>query len=525
MPVRPNHVPVPGSHRDPLALPQLGPPPPQQRIEVSVLLRSPGARLNQRIAELAAQPLRHRRHLSRAEYAAGFGADRSDIEQVRRFARNNRLDVVRVLPAQRIVHLGGTVAAMSAAFGVDLILYRSPRRIIRGRSGPVHVPDWLAPSVAGVFGLDSRPVARAHFRIRPGTPAFRPAAGPANSFTPPDLARLYNFPTGVTGANQTIGIIELGGGFRPADLQHYFASLGISPAPQVVTVSVDGATNQPTGNPNSADGEVVLDIEVAGAVAPGAKIVVYFAPNTSKGFLDAVSAAVHDQVNNPTLISISWGLAESLFPTQARAAMNQAFKAGNLLGTTTFVAAGDGGSADGVTDGLQHVDFPAASPFVVGCGGTTLRASGGQIVSETVWNDGAGGATGGGVSDVFPVPGYQSTINPTSANPGGHHGRGVPDWAADADPATGYQVFVDGQALVFGGTSAVAPLSAGLFALIQQALGSRVAPLDPSAYRFRNAFHDIVTGNNGAYSARPGWDACTGLGSPDGAKVLAALTA
>ena len=522
MPVRPNHVPIPGSYRQALAYPQIGSPPPNQIIRVSVLLRGRQRQLDQHLAALTAQPGR-RRYLSRGEFRRRFGADPGDIQRVRRFARNNNLHVVNVYPARRTVELSGTIAQMSAAFGVDLALYRSPEGVIRGRDGAVHVPDWLAPSVQAVFGLDNRPQAEPHFRVRPGTRGFRPAAGPAGSFTPLDLAHLYGFPTGVNGTGQTIGIIELGGGFHPAELQQYFTSLGVSPAPQVVTVSVDGAANNPVGDPNSDDGEVVLDIEIAGAVAPGAKIVVYFAPNSDKGFIDAVNAAIHDNVNRPSLLSISWGKSESVWSAQSRTAMNQAFKAGEALGVTTFVAAGDNGSGDNVGDGKAHVDFPASSPFVVACGGTKLTASGGTITSETVWNDPGGGSTGGGVSNVFPVPAYQAAINPTSKNPAGGHGRGVPDLAADASPATGYQILVDGQSLVFGGTSAVAPLSAGLFALIQQSLGAMVAPVHPALYKAPGAFRDIVSGNNGAYAAGVGWDACTGLGSPDGAE-LAAIT-
>ncbi|MEO6999012.1 MAG: S53 family peptidase [Terracoccus sp.] len=330
-------------------------------------------------------------------------------------------------------------------------------------------------------------------------------------------------PAGVDGTGESIAIIELGGGFRPADLDHYFSALRISPSPTVIAVPVGGGTNRPTGNPTGPDGEVVLDIEVSGAIAPGAQIVVYFAPNTDQGFLAAVNAAIHDTTHESKVISIGWVGPESSWTPQAMQVMNTAFASANALGISVFAAAGDHGSTDGATDGENHADFPASASSAVACGGTNLQVSGTAITSETVWNAG-GGATGGGVSDQFPVPGYQSALNPTSANPKGGHGRGVPDVAAVADPATGYQVFIDGQAMVFGGTSAVAPLWAGLITLVNQASRRSFSPLQSLLYPAPKAFNDITSGDNGAYSAAVGWDPCTGLGSPIGTAVLSALS-
>jgi len=521
VPPRSNQVILAGSVR---AAPRghfVGRAPRREQVTVTVLLRPANRGLRNHVLELATQEPSQRRHLSRAEFLNQFGATNEDVARVRRFARNNQLSVVRVDQAARSVQLSGTAAAIESAFGVELGTYQTAAHVVRGRSGPIYVPQWLAPVVRGVFGLDTRPQARPRFRIRPGSARreFRPSAGPANSFTVPELATLYDFPQGGSGASQSIGIIELGGGFQASDLNHYFSTVGISPSPNVVAVPVDGGANQPTGNPNSADGEVVLDIEVAGAVAPGAKIVVYFAPNTTQGFVDAVNAAVHDTTHDVSVISISWGGCEKNWTAQAMNALSASFQAANALGIPVYCASGDSGSSDGATDGVQYADFPSSSPFAVGCGGTTLRASGQSITSEVTWNAG-GGASGGGVSTHFPVPPYQSSINPTSANPGGGPGRGIPDVAAVGDPATGYQVFVDGQALVFGGTSAVAPLYAGLTALVQESAGHKIAPLHQRLYTSPGAFRDITVGNNGAYSAGPGWDACTGLGVVIGSEFL-----
>jgi kumamolisin len=344
------------------------------------------------------------------------------------------------------------------------------------------------------------------------------------SFDAPQLATIYSFPTGVNGAGQTIAILELGGGYTAADLDAYFSRLGLA-TPQVTAVSVDGGQNQPGG---PADGEVELDIEVAGSIAPGAHIAVYFAPNTDRGFLDALSKAVHDTVRNPSVISISWGGAEASWSQQAMSALDSVMQDAAALAVTVCCASGDAGSSDSVTDGLAHCDFPASSPHALACGGTKLEATGGSLVSETVWNEPTDGATGGGISDVFALPAYQTNAGvPPSANPSGRVGRGVPDVAGDADPATGYNVTVDGRPMVIGGTSAVAPLWAGLIALCNQALGRSAGFIHPMIYRpaAHSGFHDITSGNNGAYTARSGWDACTGWGSPVGTALLEALRA
>jgi kumamolisin len=457
------------------------------------------------------------RHMTHEEFERTHGAEPADLDKVETFAKAHRLAVVERDAARRSVVLSGSVADLSAAFGVTLLSYEHPGGTYRGRTGAVHVPDDLKDIVQGVFGLDNRPQAKPHLRMRGGHGNIQwHATSP--SFTPPELAKLYDFPTGVTGSGQCIGIIELGGGYRPTDLATYFAELNITPAPRVVPVSVDHGKNRPTGDPGGPDGEVMLDIEVAGAVAPGAHVAVYFAPNTDRGFLDAITTAIHDKRNNPSVISISWGSAESAWTPQAMQAFDQAFQAAAALGITICVAAGDDGASDGVTDGQQHVDFPASSPFALACGGTRVTATGSSLSSEVVWNDGpTGGATGGGVSSVFAKPTWQAAGVPAVPPPGG---RGVPDVAGDADPASGYDVRVDGSDTVIGGTSAVAPLWAGLVALLNQGKGSRVGYLNPKLYANAGALRDITEGNNNGFAAGPGWDACTGLGSPIGTKLV-----
>jgi kumamolisin len=232
--------------------------------------------------------------------------------------------------------------------------------------------------------------------------------------------------------------------------------------------------------------------------------------------------------HKPSVISISWGSAESQWTGQSVQALDQAIAAAATMGVTVCVASGDNGSSDGVTDGADQVDFPASSPHALGCGGTRLQAENGAIASETVWNDGSqGGAGGGGVSTQFALPPWQSGLHVTRT--GGASApltmRGAPDVCGDADPQSGYSVRVDGQNTVIGGTSAVAPLWAGLIARINANLGSSVGYINPALYANAAALNDIIQGDNGDFTASTGWDACSGLGSPKGGAVQSALTA
>jgi len=492
----------------------VGSPDPNQQIAVTLVLRRRALK----------RPPRSR-PVKREEFERYYGADPADVELVEQFAEDNDLTVVEIAPARRTVILSGTIANMNEAFGTQLRLFQAPEGVFRGRTGPLSLPTDLADIVVGVFGLDERAQSKA--RLRRSVAGVGPKAAGDTSYTPIAVAKLYNYPAAATGSGQTVAIIELGGGYRNSDLTSYFTRLGIKPSPTVTAVSVDGAVNQPVGDPNSADGEVLLDIEVVGTIAPKARIAVYFGPNTDQGFLDAITTAVHDNVRKPSVVSISWGGPESTWTAQALAAYDQAFADATLLGVTICCASGDDGSSDGVTDGLAHVDFPASSPHVLACGGTRLESSAGKITKEVVWNEGANGASGGGVSETFPLPAYQASAKvPVSVNPGKFKGRGVPDISGDADPATGYQVLVDGRNAVFGGTSCVAPLWAALIALLNQQYGKPLGFVNNALYAgtvAAKALHDITSGNNGAYTAGPGWDPCTGLGSPNGQLLLTAL--
>lgn len=508
-------VPLAGSDRPaaPGVQPAATPLPGDGRVEATVVVRRKNA-VDPAVATTGAGDT--------AAYVRDHGADPADLELVTTTLEGLGLAVVATDAASRRIRVAGEAIVVARVFGTRLEAVSSelptpsgvasPRVDHRQRTGGLSVPKALDGVVTAVLGLDDRPQARAQFRV-----AYAEAA--TASFTPVELGTLYDFPEGTDGEGQTIAIIELGGGFGQSDLDTYFGSLGVG-SPSVTAVGVDGAANQPGQDPSGADGEVLLDIEVIGALAPKASIVVYFAPNTDAGFVDAISTAAH-ATPTPTAMSISWGQSEDQWTSQARTAFDEALVDAAALGVTVTAASGDNGSTDGATDGAQHVDFPASSPNLLACGGTSLRAASGAITSEVVWNGGSGGgATGGGVSDTFAAPAWQTAAGVPGAN---GSGRGVPDVAGNADPATGYEVLVDGTSSVIGGTSAVAPLWAALAARLAQSLGAPVGLLAPKLYPLRSGFRDITAGDNGAFSAAPGWDACTGLGSPDGAALLAAL--
>ena len=576
-------VQLPGSARAPLpGATAAGPLDTLARAEVTLVLR--------RRAELPDEVSVG----SSDELAELYGADPDDVALVTQEMQNRGLEVTEVHPASRRIKVAGTLADLSRAFGTTLSQVTSAdpsgRPVThRYREGPLYVPAALDGVVTAVLGLDTRPTARPHFRPRA-------AAAQGTSYPPNQVADIYQFPAGTTGTGQTIAVIELGGGFETSDLTSYFGGLGI-PVPSITAVSVDGASNAPGSDPSGADVEVALDIQVIGAVAPGAAQLVYFAPNNGdQGFVDAISEAAQ-ATPAPIAISISWGESEDSWTAQGRQAMDAAIADAVALGITVCVAAGDNGSGDAVTDGQPHCDFPASSPHALGCGGTQLLAdpSTGAISSEVVWNETASneGAGGGGVSDQFALPAWQANAgvparatgttgggtsgggehrhrrheeegHPEHGEAGGHAGhegpeghagaadsggsaagsgagdggsgsgapaggRGVPDVAGNADPTTGYQIMSDGKSQVVGGTSAVAPLWSALIARLAEATGQRFGLIQPTLYAGISpgsdvaGFRDITSGNNGAYSAGPGWDACSGLGVPVGTDLLSRL--
>lgn len=436
-------------------------------------------------------------------------ASQEDVEQVSAFAAAHDLRVSEASARKRRVRVAGSARALDAAFAIRLGHYEHPGGWYRGHAGPVSIPEELHGVVEAVGGLDTRPVA---------SPCVRPLAGSNSAsnpsiFTVSQVAEIYDFPSGLDGTGQTVGIIELGGGYQTSDLDTFFSSMNLA----TPKISSHGP-NHPTQT-SLADVEVTLDIEILGALAPKAAMVVYFGENTQQGFLDTVQDALTDTHSSPSVLSISWGGPEINWPPALADHMRSIIQ--GAAGVTVFVASGDSGAAAGLKNQISTL-FPASIPEVTACGGTSLFAHEGQWKSETAW-----AGSGGGISCRFPRPSYQP--KKTLPKPGtgslcpGNDGRGVPDVAGNADPHTGYLTFIHGTWVTHGGTSAVAPLWSALMARINQANGFAWGPLNPTLYGLDGGFHDILAGGNGAYHATPGWDAVTGLGSPMASALQTAL--
>jgi kumamolisin len=546
------YVPLPGSKRTliPNSRPA-GSINPAEVTSVTVRVRSAGdpQSLVQKAYELANMPIARRKYLTHDELEANHGASQEDLDKIEHFAQQHDLTVVHRSAAERSIVLKGKLGDLLAAFPADVQIYHHAGGTYRGRRGEITMPQELAGIVTGVFGFDTRPKHRHRARYVAPMKADNNSTGAANrrkrvehggpggqnGVAATEFAKRYNFPASFDGSGQTIAIIELGGGYRNSDLQVFFHEIGL-PAPNVSSISVDHAGNHPT-TPDSADGEVMLDIEVAGAVAPKANFAVYFAPNNGdKGFIDAINAAVHDRQRKPSVISVSWGGPEAASDQQSITAYHELFAAAGTLGITVCIASGDHGTADEDAadwDGKIHVDYPASDDLVLGCGGTQIENG-----KDVVWNDGTpfnanvqgggGWASGGGISEIFPVPSYQQGAHLPVSIDNGKPGRGVPDIAMSA---TDYFSRVDNAEGASGGTSAVAPLMAALVARLNQAKKKNVGFLNPFLYaNAAKVMHDVTSGTNAikstlkGYTAGPGWDACTGLGTPDGAAILKTLS-
>ena len=543
------------------------------RIKVSIYARQKptvAGQIRSKLDELNTKLPAQRDYLKGNAFDAAFGADPADLDRITQWAKVNKLKVLDTSVPTRRVLIEGTIGDVCKAFGTELDEYEHPTRgHFRGRVGPLYIPADLSGIVQGVFGLDTRPVGRPRNRranfepvtlqavLSKGEKKGRHLASSAipaspfdGAFFPPTVAELYSYPQLGVGPQQNVAIFAFNGGGTPdprggyslTALQNYYENVLGGQTPAIKDVVVQGPGNDPgpdtkaSSERGDATGEVMLDMCVVGSVAPDANIFMYFTEFTSQGWVDALQQAITDD-NNISVISISYGNPEDdpegAWTPMGLQLVNQAFQAAAAKGITVCCASGDDGSNDQEPSGA-HVDFPASSPFVLGVGGTKLVATDGTpstIQSETVWNETMlnDGATGGGVSAVFSKPTYQNSANvPPSVDPPHKVGRGVPDVAAVADPLTGVVVMrIDGQHLEpIGGTSAAAPLWASLVARFNRALNARCGFLNPILYEnaARSAFRDITIGNNGAYAAGPGWDPCTGLGSPIGQQLLRSLS-
>jgi kumamolisin len=447
-----------------------------------------------------------------ATFAAQHSADPADIDAIRAFANDKGLQVVGVHPIQRIVNVSGTIEQLEAAFGADTeqrpTANGEHRFLARAAQPMPHL------GIVKTLGWESAPFAQPHFRRRRKHPTAAAVAVEPHAMKPlgpVKTAQMYGVTTRPAGTYRTChgSILCLGGGYTSSDVAASCQLNGI-PVPTIIDESVLGAGNAPG---NDADVELMLDIvQMAGAyfarTGQHMTIHVIFCPNTDAGYVTGSGYGAH--ITNVATESSSWGSSEDNW-AQSAGQFDSTAKGSVTLGVTYVAASGDGGATDG-TGGLI-VDFPAASPYVLGMGGTNLSDAG-----EVVWNDPQGGSGGGGISGVeTPKPPWQSDY-PTAG------GRCVPDLAANSAPATCGTIVVQGQHMDIGGTSAAAPFMAGILCALCEELPHNIGYLNPLLETMpATCFEDIIKGDNGGFSAKPGPDMCTGRGSPKPLAMLAAL--
>ena len=457
------------------------------------------------------------RCISRVTLEKNYGTSTEAWRKIEQFLQDGHIAIVHQNKGARSVVGRGSLESFQNLFKIQFALHEGEDgTVYRIYEGDITLPTELDALIECVHGLDNSRYLTPHFDIAETKKSFK-SGRPQKGYFPNEIGNLYNFPAELDGSGQCIALIQLGGGYRMEDVINYCALSG-RPVPSVAHVGVNGSTNAPSAA-HSDDREVMLDLLVAASIAPAARIVVYFAPNNERGFYSAITRAIHDTKNNPNVISISWGAPEKKWNRKALSSFNESFKTAAALGITICVASGDHGSSGGIQDGNVHVDFPASSPYVLSCGGTRLLASDSKIISEVVWHEGDHAAGGGGVSEFFTLPEYQDNCSvPLSINASKFRGRGVPDVAGNAAHTTGYRIIVNGTHMVLGGTSAVAPMYAGLIALLNQRNSASIGFINPYLYKNPDLFREITKGNNitsrpqRGYHAKPGWNACTGLG-------------
>lgn len=476
--------------------------------------------------------------------------------------------------ARRMLRIRGAQKDMDQAFGIESRQVNVNGVLHRAHDDPASVPADLGDVIVWIFGLETHNVPQvgphiatfvAHrevleqMKIRPMNPA--------------DLATQYAFPEDLDGSGQCIGILQPNGGYSDADMRAFFKAAGVA-LPKIVARGVNDPGWYQGRGLSMFNMEVALDVQVAGALASGATIAVYMpgrcaaiADAFPKRLYEVLSAALYDEEYKPSVVTLSWGGPEAIWKQGDRAQIEALLADAACLGVTVCVSSGDAGI--GPPDphaGLQTPPacvYPASSPHVLACGGTALQdfdERTGLFATEVVWNDhstilqiefetsegisesrNGGGSSGGGVSECYGVPSYQESAEVpeksilywkegqvTVGEP--IRGRGVPDVAANADIHTGYRIHFDGDTAMGGGTSSAAPLWAALIARLNCGLEQPVGFINPALYRMqldegRAVCRDITSGNNGGYEARRGWNPCTGLGSPNGEAMLAALRA
>lgn len=456
----------------------------------------------ERARTLGATPPAERAYADRATLAADTGADANDIDLLRRYCERFGIEIVA--QAWRSVAMSGPLDALIRAFGATVAMHETPdKRRFRHRSESLHAPAGIAEIVRGPFGIHEWPRSR---RLDPLRNETQPLSAS-------DVVARYAFPD-ATGAGQTVAVLQMRGEFRPADFAACMQAQGIN-AKMPIVKRVDNAELK-HGIETDKDIESAIDAQIIASLAPQAQIVVYAAPDSERGVLDAIRTALFDEEHRPSILSISFGFPEFLWTPVALALLDELFIVAALLGISIFCASGDNG-AEMDYDGRPHVLAPASSPFAHACGGTVVADTGDN--AEAAWP-----RTGGGFSERFVVPPWQNAVPPIAAQYGVTAGRGLPDVAGQVVP--GYTVFFNETKFAMGGTSAVAPMWAALAARLNERLDRRIGFVAPLLYRAApSPLRDVTTGGSDHFRSAAGWDPCTGLGVPAGDWIERALRA
>ena len=481
--------------------------------------------------------------LTPQQFADRFSPTQADYDRAVAYARAVGLTVVATHPNRTVIDVAAPAASAERAFGLHLLVYQSRRdgRFFYAPDAEPRVPAGLATVLSGIIGLDNAAQWRPHLRVKqapilsplldPFASPFETGSGPNGGLSPSDIKKAYNLANvSQNGAGQTLALFELDG-YKATDISAYESYFGLAAVP-LQNVLVDGYS----GAAGSGAAEVTLDIELQAALAPSAaKILVYEAPNSNAGVVDTYNKIAADDLAKS--VSTSWGEAEASAGASTRNSENTAFQQMAAQGQSIFAAAGDSGADDNGSS--LSVDDPASQPYMTGVGGTSLttQGAGGAYSSEKTWNGGSAsaGAGGGGISTVWPIPSYQSGVVGSAASKGSTTMRNVPDVSLDADPNTGYAIYVGGKWNIYGGTSCAAPLWSAFTALVnQQRAAGGLATLgfaNPPIYAAAEGanygldFHDIADGStNLFYPAVTGYDDATGWGTFNGANLLADLS-
>jgi len=476
-------------------------------------------------------------------YEQKFGASQESLTALSDFAKQNNLSVAESDLRSGRVYLTGKTADFQKAFGVELNNYSADVGLSAvGHGGDISLPKELAPHVRSVLGMSTQPAPKSNYVVQvlddPAHPQLEP--GMEGPILPEDylkeggylatyIAKAQNFPLATGGEGQHGAFISLDGGLDLADYNQFFADHGLPQPKPLKIIEVGGAKNE--WGKSGADVENALDGLQMQSVAPNAEITMILGKN-NQGLADTFERAIFpkgDEAQN-TVVSASWGLAEHKQPDMLINTLHVTFKQAALRGVQIFSGSGDNGARS--QSPTYQPEYPAADPNVTGVGGLKMILdNNGKIAWVKAWEE-KYGSTGGGVSKIFDLPDWQKTVGVPNNLDTGKVGRGVPDIATNAASSTGYAVRVGGKNLVIGGTSAGAPLYAGLMLNINAELAplgiKPITPLNPWMYARAtdpNIFHDVTKGGNYGYQTRPGWDPVTGLGWVDGTAMLNAMKA